>query len=122
MALYIKDDSVADLANKAVKLLGVPNKTEAVRVALTAAILAAKANTPLIERIEAARALANGADGSQHAVHQRVGRRRQRQQQGQRNPDEALRALRRPRHLPAWAAEQRGKPRSTGAAAGRATA
>lgn len=59
MALYIKDESVADLANKAVKLLGVPNKTEAVRVALTAAILAAKANTPLIARIEAARALAD---------------------------------------------------------------
>ena len=59
MPLYIKDPEVAHLAEDAVKLLGADNKTEAVRMALTSAIAAAKARIPLVQRLEPARALAD---------------------------------------------------------------
>ena len=55
MPLYIRDPEVAELAEEAVKVLGVATKTEAVRAALKSAIHAAKSRTPLRERVEAAR-------------------------------------------------------------------
>jgi len=52
MPLYIKDPQVNELAEDAVKYLGAPNKTEAVRMALKAAIAEARAKIPLEERIK----------------------------------------------------------------------
>jgi antitoxin VapB len=51
MALYIKDPEVSGLAEDAVKFLGAANKTEAVRMALKAAIAEARAKVPLEDRI-----------------------------------------------------------------------
>jgi antitoxin VapB len=51
MPLYIKDPEVSGLAEDAVKFLGVANKTEAVRMALKAAIAGARAKKPLEDRI-----------------------------------------------------------------------
>lgn len=51
MPLYIKDPQVSELAEDAVKYLGAPNKTEAVRMALKAAIAEARSKIPLEERI-----------------------------------------------------------------------
>ena len=51
MPLYIKDPEVSGLAEDAVKYLGAPNKTEAVRQALKAAIAEAKAKIPPEVRI-----------------------------------------------------------------------
>ena len=59
MPLYIKDAEVSGLAEDAVKYLGAPNKTEAVRQALKAAIAEAKAKIPLEVRIKDAQALAD---------------------------------------------------------------
>jgi antitoxin VapB len=59
MPLYIKDQEVANLAADAVKILGVNNKTEAVRLALKSALSMAKNRIPLVQRLEAARALAD---------------------------------------------------------------
>ena len=52
MPLYIKDPEVAGLAEDAVKYLHAANKTEAVRMALKAAIAEARAKIPLEERIK----------------------------------------------------------------------
>jgi antitoxin VapB len=57
MPLYIKDPEVAGLAEDAVKVLHAANKTEAVRMALKAAIAKAKSEIPLEERIKAAQAM-----------------------------------------------------------------
>jgi hypothetical protein len=51
MPLYIKDPEVSGLAEEAVEYLHAANKTEAVRMALKAAIAEAKAKLPLEERI-----------------------------------------------------------------------
>lgn len=51
MPLYIKDPEVSGLAEDAVKYLNAANKTEAVRMALKAAIAEARAKIPLEERI-----------------------------------------------------------------------
>ena len=51
MPLYIKDPEVAGLAEEAVKFLHAANKTEAVRMALKAAIAEARSKIPLEERI-----------------------------------------------------------------------
>ncbi|TPE46781.1 type II toxin-antitoxin system VapB family antitoxin [Amaricoccus solimangrovi] len=59
MPLYIRDPEVAALAEEAVRVLGATNKTEAVRAALKTTILDARRRTPLRERIEAARRLAD---------------------------------------------------------------
>jgi antitoxin VapB len=53
MPLYIKDAEVAGLAEDAVKYLHATNKTEAVRMALKAAIAKAKSEVPMGERIKA---------------------------------------------------------------------
>ena len=57
--LFIRDEAVNALAVEAMKLTGAENKTEAVRAALNAAIAAAKDQVPLLERLEAARILAD---------------------------------------------------------------
>lgn len=57
MPLYIKDPEVSGLAEDAVKYLGAENKTEAVRMALKAAIAEARAKIPLAERIKEAQAM-----------------------------------------------------------------
>lgn len=57
-ALFIRDEAVNTLAVEAMKLTGADNKTEAVRAALQAAIMAAKNQIPLMKRIEAARKIA----------------------------------------------------------------
>jgi antitoxin VapB len=59
MPLYIKDQDVNHLAADAVKILGAASKTEAVRQALQSAIATAKGRIPLLQRIEAARVLAD---------------------------------------------------------------
>jgi hypothetical protein len=51
MPLYIKDPEVSGLAEDAVKYLHAANKTEAVRMALKAAIAEARSKIPLEERI-----------------------------------------------------------------------
>lgn len=56
--LFIRDEAVNALAVEAMKLTGAETKTEAVRAALKAAIMAAKEQQPLLQRIEAARNLA----------------------------------------------------------------
>lgn len=58
-SLFIRDEAVNALAVEAMKLTGAENKTEAVRIALQAAIRAAKDRVPLMERLEAARELAD---------------------------------------------------------------
>jgi len=52
MPLYIKDPEVSGLAEEAVEYLHAANKTEAVRIALKAAIAEARAKIPLAERIK----------------------------------------------------------------------
>ena len=52
MPLYIKDPEVSGLAEDAVKYLHAANKTEAVRMALKAAIAEARSKIPLEERIK----------------------------------------------------------------------
>ena len=59
MPLYIKDPEVGHLAEDAMKFLGAANKTEAVRMALQAAIANARAKIPMEERIKEAQALAD---------------------------------------------------------------
>jgi antitoxin VapB len=54
MPLYIKDPEVSGLAEDAVKYLHAANKTEAVRMALKAAIAEARSKIPLEERIREA--------------------------------------------------------------------
>ena len=56
--LFIRDEAVNALAVEVMRLTGADNKTEAVRSALQAAIMAAKDRIPLMERIGAARNLA----------------------------------------------------------------
>jgi len=51
MPLYIKDPEVSQLAEDAVEFLHAANKTEAVRIALKAAIAGARVKVPLAERI-----------------------------------------------------------------------
>jgi len=50
--LYIKDDSVNDLAVEVMKVTKAPNKTEAVRRALQHELDRAKESVPLRERIK----------------------------------------------------------------------
>ena len=57
--LFIKDETINELAVEAMALTGAKNKTEAVRSALQTAIAAAKERIPLHQRLEAAQALAN---------------------------------------------------------------
>lgn len=57
--LFIRDETVNALAVEAMRLTGAETKTEAVRAALKAAIIAAKDRTPLLHRLEAARNLAD---------------------------------------------------------------
>ena len=52
MALFIKDDTVDDLAIKYQKITGAKTKTDAVRNALTAQIDAITQRKPLLERLE----------------------------------------------------------------------
>jgi hypothetical protein len=52
MPLYIKDPEVSGLVEDAVKYLHAANKTEAVRMALKAAIAEARSKIPLEERIK----------------------------------------------------------------------
>lgn len=51
MPLYIRDDSVDDLAAKLQKISKAPNKTEAVRRALQNELKRSEEQTPLRERI-----------------------------------------------------------------------
>ena len=51
MPLYIRDDTVDDLAVRLMHLTGAKNKTEAVRNALVAHISAETNRKPLIERL-----------------------------------------------------------------------
>lgn len=59
MPLYIKDPEVSGLAEDAVKYLHAPNKTEAVRMALKAAIAEARKKVPIEERIREAQEMAD---------------------------------------------------------------
>lgn len=52
MPLYIRDDHVNDLAEQLATLTGARSKTAAVEAALKSAISAAKAETPLSDRIK----------------------------------------------------------------------
>lgn len=52
MALYIKDDTVDDLAIKYQKITGAKSKTDAVRNALLAQIESVTNRVPLLERLE----------------------------------------------------------------------
>lgn len=52
MPLYIRDDSVDDLAVRFMKLTGAKSKTDAVRMALIAQIEAVSNQKPLLERLE----------------------------------------------------------------------
>ena len=51
MPLYIKDDTVDDLAIKFMKLSGASSKTDAVRTALKHQINLLEVNKPLLDRI-----------------------------------------------------------------------
>ena len=51
MSLYIRDDTVDELARKVQKLTKAPNKTEAVRQALENELARVKKSVPLAERI-----------------------------------------------------------------------
>lgn len=55
MPLYIRDDTVDDLAERVRKATGAKNKTEAVRAALKAQLDAARNEVPLIDRVRALR-------------------------------------------------------------------
>lgn len=59
MPLYIRDDSVDDLANQVMRLTGAKNKTEAVRSALIAQIKMKKAATPLLDKVKEAQRVAD---------------------------------------------------------------
>lgn len=52
MPLYIRDDTVDDLAVQVMKLTGARSKTDAVRMALLAQIDAAANKMPLLARLE----------------------------------------------------------------------
>lgn len=58
MPLYIKDSSVDELAEQVRKRLGARTKTDAVRVALQHELQRVKTETPMRERLAAARRLA----------------------------------------------------------------
>lgn len=60
MALYIKDDTVDDLAIKYQKATGAASKTAAVRRALMDALAALKQSKPLMERMAALQDVADG--------------------------------------------------------------
>lgn len=53
MPLYIRDDSVDDLAERLRKATGARTKTDAVRTALTAQLEAIRSVVPLAERVRA---------------------------------------------------------------------
>lgn len=57
--LFIRDETVNDLATEAMKIMGASSKTEAVRAALQAAIHSAKKQVPLSKRLDEARRLAD---------------------------------------------------------------
>ena len=59
MPLYIKDESVNELAVQVVRLTGAKDKTDAVRRALLAQLNAVKQQKPLLERIEELRTKTN---------------------------------------------------------------
>lgn len=59
MALYIRDETVDDLAKQVMKATGATNKTEAVRAALKAQLVAETQKKPLLERINEVRAMAD---------------------------------------------------------------
>jgi antitoxin VapB len=59
MPLYIRDDSVDDLAVKLMKLTGASNKTEAVRDALLARMASVEQKRPLLDRITDAQVIAD---------------------------------------------------------------
>lgn len=66
MPFYIKSDEVTALAEEAQRVLGTNGKTEAVALALRAAIASAKRNTPLLQRIESMRQLAEAIGPVRH--------------------------------------------------------
>ncbi len=53
MPLYIRDDTVDDLAERVMKITGAKNKTEAVRAAVSAQLNAIRTEIPLIDRVRA---------------------------------------------------------------------
>ena len=53
MALYIKDDTVDDLAMQYMKATGATTKTAAVRKALAEALASVQAKVPLMEKLTA---------------------------------------------------------------------
>ncbi|AUR22545.1 type II toxin-antitoxin system VapB family antitoxin [Phaeobacter inhibens] len=59
MPLYIKDDSVDDLAIKYQKLTGADSKTDAVRKALLQGLASIQNKVPLMEKIAAVQAKAD---------------------------------------------------------------
>lgn len=59
MALYIKDDTVDDLAVRYMKASGASSKTAAVRKALAEALASVQAKVPLMEKIEKLQAQAD---------------------------------------------------------------
>lgn len=59
MALYIKDQTVDDLAIKYQKAVGAKSKTAAVHKALTEALAALKKSKPLMERMTALQDMAD---------------------------------------------------------------
>jgi len=59
MPLYIKDESVNELAVQVVRLTGAKDKTDAVRRALLAQLNAVKQQKPLLVRIEELRTKTN---------------------------------------------------------------
>lgn len=59
MPLYIRDDTVDELARKVMKATGAETKTEAVRAALLAQLEAEKARKSLLERLELSQTLAD---------------------------------------------------------------
>lgn len=59
MPLYIKDDSVDDLAIKYQKLSGADSKTAAVRKALLEGLASIQSKVPLMERLAAVQAKAD---------------------------------------------------------------
>lgn len=59
MTLYIKDDTVDDLAVRYMKASGASSKTAAVRKALAEALASAQAKIPLMEKIAKVQAQAD---------------------------------------------------------------
>lgn len=59
MPLYIRDETVDNLAIELMKITGAKTKTDAVRTALIRQIEAVKQKVPLLDRIEAARTKAD---------------------------------------------------------------